>query len=107
MGIIMKIVQYNGPFKAGDTITIPAEYDCSYIHIGIQIPKRQPIAYTKETAATPDLEIGEMDGGSVSYRVNETGILEFDDLAQNSWRIRFLKDVPKETIIDIMYSTVS
>lgn len=101
----MKIIQYKGPFTAGQSIEVPADYDYVYVHIGIQIPFRQPIAYITDSVTTPDIELGEMDGGTIGYRVNETGILEFDELAQNSWRIRFLKDVPMETIIDIAYST--
>lgn len=107
----MKLIQYKGPFTAGDVITIPAEYDTTYVHIGIQIPNRQPIAYYHNPEDTSeaypysaDIELGEADGGTIGYAVNEKGILEFDELAQNSWRIRFLKDVPMETIIDILYS---
>lgn len=99
----MELIQYIGPFSAGDVITIPAQYDYSYVHIGVQIPNRQPIAYLTDSAVTPDLEIGESSGSTIPYRVNETGILEFDGLAQNSWRIRFLKDIPMESIIDIAY----
>lgn len=99
----MKMVQYKGPFTAGDVITIPPDYGYTYVHIGIQIPFRQPIAYLTDGPMTPDLEMGESDGGTVGYALNEKGILEFDELAQNSWRIRFLKDVPMETIIDIAY----
>lgn len=99
----MKIIQYIGPFTAGQSITVPAEYDCEYVHIGIQFPFRQPIAYITDSAVTPDLEIGSMDGSSIPYRINDTGILEFDNLAQTSWRIRFLKDMPFEGIIDIAY----
>lgn len=102
--MILKIIQYRGPFTRGDFIEIRAEYDTQYVHIGIQIPYRQPIAYLPEnTGPDADLEMGEYDSGRIAYRVNERGILEFDEIVQNSWMIRFLKDMPVETIIDIMY----
>lgn len=42
----MKLLQLTGPFSAGQTINIPAQQNCTYVHIGIQIPReRQPIAY--------------------------------------------------------------
>ena len=99
----MKLIQYKGPFTAGEVIEIEPEYDCTYVHIGIQIPNRQPIAYWN-SAYSPDVELGGVDGSTIGYAVNEKGILEFDEIAQGSWRIRFLKDVPMETIIDILYS---
>lgn len=106
--IKLKIVQYRGPFTTSDRITIDPEYDRTWVHIGIQIPERQPIAYTYYTQAPPqpDLSIGELDGGTISYRVNDTGILEFEEIAQNSWQIRFNRDLPVETIIDIQYQDV-
>lgn len=103
----MQLIQYKGPFTAGESFTVPAQYDYTYVHIGIQFPNIQPIAYITDGATTADVEIGEMDGGTVPYRINETGILEFDGLAQNSWRIRFLKDIPMEGIIDITYTTTN
>lgn len=94
----MKLLQYVGPFVAGDTISVPAQISYKYVHIGIQIPERQPIAYVKEAPVSVDIEInGEM------YRINEKGILEFDNLAEIAWEIRFLQNVPMETIIDIAY----
>ncbi len=88
-----------------DRIEIEPEYDRTWVHIGIQIPERQPIAYTYYTDALPqtDLSIGELDGETIAYRVNDTGILEFDEIAQNSWQICFNRDLPTETIIDIAY----
>lgn len=94
----MKLVQYKGPFAAGDTITVPAQQNYKYVHIGIQIPDRQPIAYIKDNIVPVDIEIN-----GTMYRVNETGILEFDELAEIAWQITFLQNVPMETIIDIAY----
>lgn len=95
----MKLLQYVGPFVVGDTISVPAQINYKYVHIGIQIPERQPIAYIKDSPVSVDIEInGEM------YRINEKGILEFDNLAEIAWEIRFLQNVPMETIIDIAYT---
>ena len=93
----MKLIQYKGPFQIGDTISVKAQQNYKYVHIGIQIPNRQPIAYIKNSLPV-DMEIN----GNI-YRVNDTGVLEFDDLAEIAWEIRFLQNVPMETIIDIAY----
>lgn len=93
----MKLVQYTGPFSSGDTIDIPAKTNYTYVHIGVQIPYRQPIAHWKESLI-PDVRIN-----GIEYRVNENGILEFDDLAKLTWNIEFLRDTPKEAIIDLIY----
>lgn len=94
----MKLIQYTGPFTAGQTISLPAQMDYSYVHIGIQIPKRQPIALITDTALPIDLTIN-----NVGYRVNDSCILEFDELAQSSITIEIERDLPWESIIDIMY----
>lgn len=102
----MKLLQLTGPFSAGQTINIPAQQNCTYVHIGIQIPReRQPIAYWKERISTanqkglhPDLVIND-----VEYIISEAGILEFDGLAELTWNIEFKRDLPMETIIDIVY----
>lgn len=101
----MKIVQYKGPFTTSDRITIDPKYDISYVHIGIQIPHRQPVEYPTDSAISlsTDLRMGEDDTSTIHYKVNETGILEFDEINQNGWYIAFDKDLPAETIIDIAY----
>ena len=88
-----------GPFSAGQSISIPAQTTYEYIHIGIQIPKRQPIQHWTKTIQ-PDITIN-----GISYKVNENGILEFDGLAELAWVIRFEKDLPMTTIVDIIYRT--
>lgn len=93
----MKVKQLTGPFYAGQVITIPAQTDYTYVHIGIQIPKKQPIEYIKE-AIKPDLTIN-----GISYWVNAHHILEFDGLSELAWNIEFHKNLPMETIIDIIY----
>lgn len=102
----MKLLQITGPFGQGEKIIdIPAETDYSYIHIGIQIPQRSPMSdWAQETNPAkgkyprPDIEIN-----GIKYVVNQNNILEFDGLAELTWRISALKDLPAETIIDIAY----
>lgn len=94
----MELIQYTGPFTAGQTISIPAQTNYSYVHIGIQIPKRQPIALITEDALDIDLTLN-----GVGYRVNDKGILEFDETNETSIDIEIARDLPWESIIDIMY----
>jgi len=98
----LKLIQYTGPFSAGQTITIPAQIDYSYVHIGIQIPKRQPIALITETALPIDITFN-----GVGYRVNETGILEFDETTETTIDIKIERDLPWESTIDIAYNVAS
>lgn len=98
----MKLIQYTGPFSAGQTITIPAQIDYSYVHIGIQIPKRQPIHLITETALPIDLTFND-----VGYRINESGILEFDKTTETAINIKIERDLPWESIIDIAYNVAS
>ena len=98
----MKLIQYTGPFSAGQTITIPAQADYSYVHIGIQIPKRQPTALITETALPVDITFN-----GIGYRVNDTGILEFDETTETTIDIKIERDLPWESIIDIAYNIAS
>lgn len=127
----MKVLQYVGPFSQGDSINIKSAVGYTYVQIGIQIPKRQPIARQKSkkaknktdtksgktyrTALEDSREEGWTGYGvdeaaadvrinGTEYRVSSNDILEFDNLAVGSWDIEFLKDLPWGTIIDIMYS---
>ena len=98
----MKLVQYTGPFTAGQTISIPAQIDYSYVHIGIQVPKRQPIELIKTVALPIDLTLN-----GVGYRIGNTGILEFDETTENSIEIKIERDLPWESIIDIAYNVTT
>lgn len=93
----MKLIQYTGPFSAGDRISIPAQVNYTYVHIGIEIPYQEPIVNIK-SPIKPDIEIN-----SKTYKIDDKGILEFDDLATISWEIEFLKDAPMESTIEIAY----
>ena len=46
----MKLEQIKGPFSVKSSHTFNADAGNSYVHIGIQIPKRQPIAYSEYRA---------------------------------------------------------
>lgn len=94
----MKLIQYTGPFRAGETINVPAEIDCTYTHIGIQIPHREPMINLMNKSIPLDLQINGM-----GYRINDTGILEFTETSALSFTIKFLKDMPMETTVDISY----
>lgn len=122
----MKMVQYTGPFAANKKIEISSATGYKYVHIGIQIPQRQPIArQKKKTSLRPNTHIvrnvitdrreedwsGYNDGNTradlvingTEYRVSDGDILEFDDISVSSWEISFKDDLPWGTIIDIMY----
>lgn len=96
----MELIQYKGPFKSGDEITAEARYDYTMVHIGIQIPQRQPIATWKSQEYPPDLTIN-----GKSYAVNENGILEFDGTSEISFTVKFNKELPPETILDVIYKS--
>lgn len=93
------------------------------MYIGIQVPKRQPIAVPvtivsqdgKTTTIVSDRwrdMRGKMDpivqindGNNQQFTLNECDVLEFDGLSEVSWTIRFLKTLPAESIIDIVRRT--
>lgn len=120
----MLLEQKKGPFSAGSSFRVGGTDGRGYVHIGIQIPKSQPIAgevYCDTIVAghkhnnllgTPLDILGKMppadiristSGGTNDYKVNATGILEFDTQVGNSIKITILRDLPAETIIDLVY----
>lgn len=129
----MKLYQYRGPFKEKDVIAIRSRLGYEYIHIGIQIPDKQPIARQpwvrpegmeglphKEAMEKNHInEIEDMRGegwesfqsvsrvdidiNGTEYRLSASDILEFDDINVSSWEITILRDLPWGTIIDIVY----
>lgn len=98
----MKLVQYIGPFQSGEQLTIPTQTGYSYVQIGIQIPFRQPVSLITDGPLSIDMEIN-----GVGYRINDSCILEFDELNEISIDITFMRDLPWETIIDVMYDAQS
>lgn len=98
----MKLIQYTGPFTAGQTISIPAKIDYTYIHIGVQVPKRQPIRLIDKTALPIDFTLND-----VGYRVGDTGILEFDATTESAINIKIERDLPWGSTIEIACSVAT
>ena len=110
----MELKQYKGPFAAGSTITVPAQTGYTWVHIGIQIPKIQPMTIpqtklsnnnkttTKTGSYRPSYSNVKISINDTSYQLNANGILEFDGLSEIEWNIRFLSNLPAEAIIDIV-----
>lgn len=44
-----------------------------------------------------------INGFEQSFRITDRNVLEFDNIADKNWEIKFHKDLPRETIIDIAY----
>lgn len=112
----MKLEQIKGPFSIKSSHTFKVDAGNSYVHIGIQIPKRQPIAYSEYRALNegkediilfpqiPDYDVTITTNESeFSYKVNETGILELDGNFGSKLKFTFEKSMPPETIIDVIY----
>lgn len=92
----MQLIQYVGPFEAGERFTLPAQMGYRYTHIGLQIPYRQPISLINSSPLPIDVSIN-----GVEYRVNDKDILEFDDMRETSLEIEIEDDLPWGSIIDI------
>ncbi len=129
----MKLYQYRGPFKEKDVIAIRSHLGYEYVHIGIQIPNKQPIARQPWTLSggtgglthKEAMEKNHINGiedtqgegwesfqsasrvdiniNGTEYRLSASDILEFDDINVSSWEITILRDLPWGTIIDIVY----
>lgn len=105
----MRLEQIKGPFAANSTVTF-RDNDANYVHIGIQVPYGKIIGWWSdegqeyrsfEGVPTPEIEVNG-DG----YFINKTGILEFDGQLDDGYvTVKFRKDFPMETIVDIVYST--
>lgn len=81
----MKVLQFRGPFTRGQTLTVDAQIDYSYVHIGFQIPKRQPINKVEKYSLpySSPLHPVDIQINGEAYRITN-GILEFDNLAEIS-----------------------
>jgi hypothetical protein len=123
----MKVEQIKGPFSAGAYKMFGGTDGRIYTHIGIQVPKRQPLGYTTFRAIDEGLSSdsipelvepivpskycdvtiifgSESDSkSSYDYKISEKGILEFDGSFTNGITVKFLRALPPETIIDIAY----
>lgn len=98
----MKLIQYTGPFNAGEQLNIPTQIGYTYVQIGIQVPFRQPISLITDGPLSIDMNIN-----GVGYRINDNCILEFDGIDKISINIEFVKNMPWGTIIDVMYDAQS
>lgn len=110
----MVVTQYKGPFKSGSRINVEAQHGYTWVHIGIQIPKSQPIGIPETELSNDDKTTTETGNYREShsilkllinghtYQINANGILEFDGLSEVDWTIQFLDSLPADTIIDIV-----
>lgn len=119
----MRLVQKKGPFSEGASFRAGGASANEFIHIGIQLPKAQPISENlynthrfdngqelnrtefktvEAKSLSPDVQLTTVNGTSTFY-MNELGILEFDGEVGTAVTIKFLKDLPAETIIDLVY----
>lgn len=117
----MRLVQKKGPFSAGASFTAGGTSANEFVHIGIQLPQCQPLSTnygnkrmydsvdksnTYETvykqAVSPDVRIT-VNNSISNFYINETGILEFDGQVGTAVTVKFLKDMPAETVIDLVY----
>lgn len=76
----MKLYQYRGPFKANDTITIKSRLGYEYVHIGIQIPDKQPIA--RQKWVRPD---GISEDTSHKEAMEQNPLNEIEDFKAEGW----------------------
>lgn len=96
----MQVLQYTGPFSSGYRIELTPTMNYRYVHIGLQAPYRQPVAYITDSSLSTELTIN-----GDKYRISETDILEFDDMRQTSLEIVVNEDLPWGSIIDVCYET--
>ena len=97
------LLQYRGPFKEGQRISVPPHMDQKYVQIGIQTMEREPMHFTKEMCTSEKRQGPSISINDVQYVVPFTEMLIFYELAELELDIRFLTDLPAETIIDIIY----
>lgn len=100
----MKLVQKKGPFSAGSAFKVGGGSANEYVHIGIQIPKRAPVESEKKELS-PDIKITTNSGIS-TFCISKRDILEFDTNVGTVVTINILRDLPQETIIDLVYKTL-
>lgn len=110
----MQLIQYTGPFQSGQEINIPSKIGTTYIHIGVQMmEKKEPtlipittVSSNGETTYTnkykPMRPRDEISINGQVFHLNDRGIIEFDDLGEMGWTIKFLHYFPPETIVDII-----
>lgn len=119
----MRLVQKKGPFSAGASFMTGGTSSNEFVHVGIQLPQCQPLStniyntnpksYDTSTKSTsystvykqsvsPDVKIT-LGTSVMNFYINETGILEFDGSVGTAVTVTFLKDMPAETVVDLVY----
>lgn len=109
----MKMTQIVGPIKKGTVTTIspPGDNNCTFVHIGLHIPKQWPVKDLKKNHSSPWLQVldSSFRPGTTDehkYLLNEHNVLEFDGVEEKTFTIEALCDLPPETVIDIVYTTL-
>lgn len=119
----MRLVEKKGPFSKNSSFRVGSGSLNTYVHVGIQKPKSQPLSanwrdvipkyhgtvqdtYPREDVYTeaiqPDVQV-QTNNDVSNYYINRAGILEFDVAMGTTVRVTFLKDMPPETIVDLVY----
>lgn len=120
----MRLVQKKGPFSAGASFRAGGTSSNEFVHVGIQLPRCQPLStnmynnynnknYSTSTESvsystvykqsiSPDVKIT-LGTSVMNFYINETGILEFDGSVGTAVTVTFLKDMPAETVVDLVY----
>ena len=117
---MQKLIEFVGPFRTGQRITVEPAVNTEYTHIGLQVPERGMVATIErrqdETSITPTTIVPDSWRAMPAKRpeisingkqlcVSPTGILEFDLLGEIELNIQILQSLPKESIIDIIAYT--
>ncbi len=107
----MKMIQHVGPIKKGVTIALSTpDNNCTFVHIGLHIPKQWPVKDLKEEDSFPWVQVlgysSKRGTDEHEYLLNEHNVLEFDGVEEEEFQITALRDLPPETIIDVVYTTL-
>ena len=92
----MELVQFTGPFTAGQRLTAEPTIDYYYAQIGMQVPHRQPIAIP-ETTLSDDLKDTYII--SDSWREEHLGMGVDFNINNKTYQ----RNLPPESIIDICF----
>jgi hypothetical protein len=123
----MRLVQKKGPFSAGASFRAGGTSSNEFVHVGIQLPQCQPlstniynicgnkehkkydtsiesVSYSTvyKQSVSPDVKIT-LGTSVMNFYINEMGILEFDGSVGTAVTVTFLKDMPAETVVDLVY----
>lgn len=107
----MKMRQIVGPIKEGTVTTISLrDNNCTFVHIGLHIPKQWPVKDLKKKDSSPWIQVlcasPKRKTDEHEYLLNEHNVLEFDGVEEEEFTIKALRDLPPETVIDVVYTTL-